>query len=146
MYLMPNTGESDKPLHFRGTFLPVSLARKVLFCTFKFFCIFETLPDRRTLYICVCVSELCKKVLLSSSTEVCGTKKKLNFVDHCNQCMADKISKRRHLSLHLILPGQDYTAEGSTKYILKPGGLKKQRYIHKAFQHETTFTTMSALL
>jgi hypothetical protein len=31
MYLSPNTGESDTPLHFRGQFLPVSLARKVLF-------------------------------------------------------------------------------------------------------------------
>jgi hypothetical protein len=38
---------SHKPLHFRGQFLPVSLTRKVLFCTFKFLCIFETLHEVR---------------------------------------------------------------------------------------------------
>jgi len=48
--LTPNTGESHTPLHFRGKFLPVSCAHKVLFCTFKFLCIFETLPDRKILY------------------------------------------------------------------------------------------------
>jgi len=50
MYLTPNTDESHMPLHFRGKFLPVSWARKVLFCTFEFLCIFETLPDRKILY------------------------------------------------------------------------------------------------
>jgi hypothetical protein len=47
---MPNNGESDTPLHFRGMLLPVSLAHKVLFCTFKFLCIFETLRDRKILH------------------------------------------------------------------------------------------------
>jgi hypothetical protein len=51
MYLMPNTGENDTPVHFRGQFLPVSLTHKVLFCTFKFLCIFETLPHRETVYM-----------------------------------------------------------------------------------------------
>jgi len=50
MYRKPNTGENHKPLHFSGKFLPVSLTRKALFCTFKFFCIFDTLPDRKILY------------------------------------------------------------------------------------------------
>ena len=50
MYLTPNTGEYHTPLHFRGKFLPVSWAHKVLFCTFKFLYIFETLPDRKILY------------------------------------------------------------------------------------------------
>jgi len=52
-----------------------------------------------------------------------------------------KIPMIRNHSLHLKLPGQDYAAEGSTMYILMP---ENQRYIHKAFQHEATFTTMSA--
>jgi len=34
MHMTPNTGECHMPLHFRGKFLPVSWARKVLFCTF----------------------------------------------------------------------------------------------------------------
>jgi hypothetical protein len=51
LYLTPNTGESDTPLHLRGKFLPVSLARELLFGTFKFLRIFETLPDRKILYI-----------------------------------------------------------------------------------------------
>jgi len=38
------------PLHFSGKFLPDSWACKVLFCTFKFIRIFETLPDRKILY------------------------------------------------------------------------------------------------
>jgi hypothetical protein len=42
--------ENHSPLHFRGMFLPVSLARKVLFCTFKFLFFFETLPDRKIMY------------------------------------------------------------------------------------------------
>jgi hypothetical protein len=50
MYLKPNTGESDMPVHFRVMFVPVLLACKVLFCTFKFLCIFETLPDRKIMY------------------------------------------------------------------------------------------------
>ena len=37
-------------LHFRGKFLWVSWASKVLFCTLKFPCIFETLSDRKILY------------------------------------------------------------------------------------------------
>ena len=41
------TVKFNTPLHFRGKFLPVSWARKVLFCTFKFLCIFETLPDKK---------------------------------------------------------------------------------------------------
>jgi hypothetical protein len=43
-------GESPTPLHFGRKFLPFSRTRKVLFCTFKFLCIFETLPDRKILY------------------------------------------------------------------------------------------------
>jgi hypothetical protein len=39
-----------KPLHFRVKFLPGSWVRKVLFCAFKFLCIFEILPDRKFLY------------------------------------------------------------------------------------------------
>ena len=50
MYLTPNTSESHTPVHLRGKFLPVSWAHKVLFCTFKFLYIFETLPDRKILY------------------------------------------------------------------------------------------------
>jgi hypothetical protein len=50
MYLTPNTSESHMPLHLRGKFLPVSWAHKVLFCTFKFLYIFETLPDGKILY------------------------------------------------------------------------------------------------
>jgi hypothetical protein len=68
---MPNTGENHKPVHFRGRFLPVSWARKVLFCTFKFLSIFETLPDRKILYTYLNSGQ---KVLLSSSIEVSGTK------------------------------------------------------------------------
>ena len=43
-----------------------------VFCTFKFHCIFEILPDRKILY-----------TYLSSAIEFHGTKKKLNFVDQC---------------------------------------------------------------
>ena len=50
MYRKPITGEIHKPLHFRGTFLPVSLVCKVLFCTNRALCIFETLPHRKILY------------------------------------------------------------------------------------------------
>jgi hypothetical protein len=50
MYLMPTTDESHTPLHFRRKFLPVSLACKVLLCTFKFLNVFETLLDRKVLY------------------------------------------------------------------------------------------------
>ena len=35
LYLTANTGENHSPVHFRGKFLPVSWARKVLFCTFN---------------------------------------------------------------------------------------------------------------
>ena len=49
MYLTPNNSESHTLLHFRGRLMPVSWARKVLFCTYKFLCIFETLPDRKLL-------------------------------------------------------------------------------------------------
>jgi len=72
MYLRSNTGESHMPKHFRGKFLPVSLARKVLFCAFKPLCIFETLPDGKIL--CTYLN-LAYKVLLSSPIEVLGTKK-----------------------------------------------------------------------
>jgi hypothetical protein len=72
--------ESHTPLHFRRTFLPVSWARKVPFCTFKFLCIFETLPDRKILYTYL---NSAYKVLLCSRIEVHGTKKKVNFVDQC---------------------------------------------------------------
>jgi len=72
MYLTPNTGESHTPLHFRGKFLPVSWQRKALFCTFKFLYIFETLPNRKILYTYL---NSTYKLLLSSSIEVCGTKK-----------------------------------------------------------------------
>jgi len=50
VYLKPINGERHKPLHFNGKFLPVSLVRKVLFCTNRVLCIFETLPDRKGLY------------------------------------------------------------------------------------------------
>jgi hypothetical protein len=50
MYLTPNTGESDTPLYFRAMFVTVLLARKVVLCTYKFLCIFQTLPDRTILY------------------------------------------------------------------------------------------------
>jgi hypothetical protein len=78
--LTPNTGESYKTLQFRGTFLPVSRAPKVLFCTFKFLCIFEKLPNRKSLYTYL---KKKKKVLLNSHIDVSGTKK-VNFVDQCN--------------------------------------------------------------
>jgi len=82
MYLKPITGESHTPLHFRGKFLPVSLVRKVPFCTNRVLCIIETLPDRKILYTYL---NSAKKVLLSSPIEVCGPKKKkLNFVVQCN--------------------------------------------------------------
>jgi hypothetical protein len=82
MYLMPNTGEGRTPLWFRGNFLHVSLARKLLFCTFKFLCILEILPSRKILYTYL---NSAYKVLLSSPIEVHGTKKMLNFVDQCYQ-------------------------------------------------------------
>ena len=50
MYVTPNTGDIHTPLHFSGKFLPVSWARKVLFCTHKFLCLFKPLPDRKILY------------------------------------------------------------------------------------------------
>jgi len=50
MYLKPITSEIHKPVHFSGKFLPVSLVRKVLFCTNTALCIFETLHDRKILY------------------------------------------------------------------------------------------------
>ena len=68
----PNTGESHTPLHFRQKFLPVSLALKVLICTFKFLYIFETLADINILYTCM---NSARKALLSSPVEVRGTKK-----------------------------------------------------------------------
>jgi len=37
--LKPITGESHTSLHFRGKFLPVSLVRKVLFCTKSLLCL-----------------------------------------------------------------------------------------------------------
>ena len=77
LYLTQNTDESHTPLHFRGKFLSVSWARKVLFCTFKFLCIFETLFDRNILYTYL---NSAQNVLLSFSIEVCGTKN-LDFVD-----------------------------------------------------------------
>jgi hypothetical protein len=61
---------SHTPLHFRGQFLPVSCARKVLFCTFKFLCIFETMHKKH------CYIHLLKFV---------GQKRKVNFVDQCNR-------------------------------------------------------------
>jgi len=58
--------KSHKPLHFRGTFLPVSLARNVLYCTFKILCIFQTQPDIKFfmyvyIYIYIYISEFNKK-------------------------------------------------------------------------------------
>jgi hypothetical protein len=69
---MLNTGESDTSLHFRGMFLPVLLARKVLFCTFKFLCIFETLHDGTLLYTYL---NSAYNVPLGSTTGVRGTQK-----------------------------------------------------------------------
>jgi hypothetical protein len=78
MYLTPNTGEGHKPLHFRGKFLPVSWARKVLLCTFTIpLYLWNPVWQKNSVY----TPEFSIKVLLSSSIEVCGTKKKLNFVD-----------------------------------------------------------------
>jgi len=71
MYLTPNTGESLTSQHFRGKFLPVSWPRKVPFCTLKFLCIFETLPDRKILYTYL---NLAQNVLLCSPIEVRRTK------------------------------------------------------------------------
>jgi len=82
MYLKTITGESHTPLHFRDKFLPVPLVRKVLFCTNRILCTFETLPDRKILYTYL---NSAQKVLLSSPIEVLGPKKKkLNFVAQCN--------------------------------------------------------------
>ena len=81
MYLTPNTGKSHTLLHFRGKFLPVSWAHEILFCTFQFLCIFEILPDRKIQYTYL---NWAQKVPLSSSIEVRGTKKKLNYVDQCH--------------------------------------------------------------
>ena len=50
-YLKPITGESHKPLHFIGTFLPVSSVCKVTFCTNTALCIFESL---KIYYIVLC--------------------------------------------------------------------------------------------
>ena len=50
MYLTPKIGENHMSLHFRVRFLPGSWARKLLFCLFKFLCIFETLADINILY------------------------------------------------------------------------------------------------
>ena len=51
LYLTSNTGESHKPPQFREKFPSVSWVRKVLICTFEFLFIFESLPDRKILYI-----------------------------------------------------------------------------------------------
>jgi len=67
MYLKPITGESHKPLHFRGKFLPVSLVREVLFCTNTVPRIFENLTDRKIMYTYL---NSAYKVLLSSPIEV----------------------------------------------------------------------------
>jgi len=72
MCLKPNTGESHKPLHFRSTFLPVSLVCKLLFCTNGVLCIFETLPLRKILYTYLNSTQ---KVMLSSPIEFRGPKK-----------------------------------------------------------------------
>ena len=81
MHLTPPTGESHTPLHFRGKFLPVSWTCEVLFCTFKFLYIFETLPDRKILYTYLNSAQksIAKFIYLSS-----WDKKKLNFVDQCS--------------------------------------------------------------
>jgi len=46
-----NYRESHTPVHFRGKILSVSLVRKVLFCTNTALCIFETLPDKNSVYV-----------------------------------------------------------------------------------------------
>ena len=70
--LTPNTGESHMPAHVTGTFLPVSWVPKVLFCTFKFLCIFKTLTDRKILYTYL---NSAYNLPLSSSIKVRGTPK-----------------------------------------------------------------------
>ena len=55
MYLKPINSEILTSLHFRGNFLPVSLVRKVLFCTNRFIRFFETQPDRKILYIYISI-------------------------------------------------------------------------------------------
>ena len=77
IYPKPNTDKSHKPLNFRRRFLLVSWACKVLLCTCKFLCVFETLSYRKILYT---YKNSAQKVLISSFIEFHGTKK-LNFVD-----------------------------------------------------------------
>ena len=81
MYLKPITGESHASLHFRGKFLPVSLVRKVLFCTNRVLCIFETLPDRKILcvYIYIYVWIQHKKYCEVHLLKIVGRKKKVKF-------------------------------------------------------------------
>jgi len=76
MYLKTIAGESHKSLHFRGKFLPVSLVHKVLFCTNRVLCVFETLTDRQILYTYL---NSAYKLLLNSPIEVRGPKKKVKF-------------------------------------------------------------------
>ena len=82
MYRTQNTGESHRRQQFRGFFLPVSLARKVLLCTYKFLCIFETLPHRKILYI-PRISEFSIKRTANFTYWSSWDKIKLNFIDQC---------------------------------------------------------------
>jgi hypothetical protein len=51
MYLTPNTGESDKPLHFRGQFLPVSCARKFCFAHLNCYVSLKFCLIKKSVYI-----------------------------------------------------------------------------------------------
>jgi len=82
IYLKPIAGESHTPLHFRGKFLPLSLARKVLFYTNMVLCIFQTLPDREILYIYI--SEFSIKSTAEFTYWSSWAEKMLRLVVQCN--------------------------------------------------------------
>jgi hypothetical protein len=76
MCLTPNIGERHKTLHFRGRLLPVSWTRNILFCTFKFLCIFERLPGRK---IPIYISEFSTKITAKFTYWSSWDKKKVRF-------------------------------------------------------------------
>ena len=83
MYLKPITGENHMPLHFRGKFLPVSLVHKVLFCTNRVLCIFETLPDKKN-YVYISEFSMKSSAKFKYWSSWAKKKKELNFVVQCN--------------------------------------------------------------
>ena len=105
MYLMPNTVESHMPQHFGGMFLPVSWAGKVRFCTFKFLCVCESLPDRSSVYISEFSIKSTAKFIYWSSWD----KKKVTFCwsvysqigqNHLGQILGQSWSLAYILTLH----------------------------------------------